>query len=149
MVYISPLWILSYNAAELECVRPTGTSLKMATGTCNEGSQHEKGEEGIKWNVTCGVTEIPGKKTVTLMYTIPDHIDQITWDWQYQTNEDGSKQHIAQMLAHSSKRGNRSRPVPDPVFQKLGSIKKSRENKYFKVQITRKDNVSIEEYFNT
>ena len=36
--------------------------------------------------VTCGVTEVG--KTVTLMYTVPDPADRITWDFIPQQNEE-------------------------------------------------------------
>lgn len=119
----------------------------MATSTCT-GTDPPKVDDEIKWNVTCGVAEIPGKKTVTIMYTISDPAKHISWEWQHQTLDDGTKQHIAQMIAHDSSRGNRSKPVPDTIYSKLGPPKTSRESIYFKVKMTRKDGVSIEEFFN-
>ncbi|KAK7089983.1 hypothetical protein V1264_009851 [Littorina saxatilis] len=74
----------------------------------------------IKYNVTCGLTE--EGKNVTLMYTIADPADHITWEWTHQETEDGSHQHTAVMTAHDSKRGHRSQPVPDDVYKKLGSV---------------------------
>ncbi|XP_076453896.1 uncharacterized protein LOC143289014 [Babylonia areolata] len=102
----------------------------------------------IKYNVTCGVLE-EEKKSITLMYTVPDPKDHITWDWIHKLSEDGTSCHVAQMIAQDSKRGHRSRPIPDPVFKKLGSSpKKTRDGIYYKVKMSRKDEVSIEEYFN-
>ncbi|XP_070173931.1 uncharacterized protein [Littorina saxatilis] len=97
--------------------------------------------------LTCGLTE--EGKNVTLMYTIADPADHITWEWTHQETEDGSHQHTAVMTAHDSKRGHRSQPVPDDVYKKLGSPKKTKEDAYFKVKMKRKENVSVEKYFNS
>ncbi|XP_076453898.1 uncharacterized protein LOC143289016 [Babylonia areolata] len=101
----------------------------------------------IKYNVTVGVNELNDKKII-LSYTIPDPPDRIDWDWIHQLSEDGQTTHVAHMVAWDSKRGHKSKPIPDQDFQKLGSkIGKSRSTMNYKVTIPRKDEVSIGKYF--
>ncbi|KAK7089985.1 uncharacterized protein [Littorina saxatilis] len=101
----------------------------------------------IKYDVTCGVNEEERKKVI-LMYEVDDPEGRITWEWTHQQKEDGSYQHTAEMTAHDSKRGHKSQPVPDEVYKKLGSPSKKKVSEFFRVKMSRKDEVSVEKYFN-
>lgn len=94
-------------------------------------------------DVTCGVTEDGDK--VTLMYTIGKKNKNVSWEW-VQTD----RGHVARMIARDRKgKGliHESKPIPDAVYGKLGTASKGKVDKYYKVEMSRQDEVSIEEYF--